>query len=450
VAFVLGHMANFDRRLQRTAFTSNIKNRRDLQSELQVFNLLKSQSNTPNWEPEAKRAKAMEVKCYRCGKLGHKKVDCRFGTGYKSSSAGGERRSGEPFHQGKHDQHLSQGKPKVTCYRCREPGHIAPNCPKNVSTGGTGSRSEKRVELCVVDEPKSFMMIQGEKFPISFDSGAECSLAKESISNKIVGKRTNNVISLKGIGNANIYSTVQIESNAIIDGNCLEILFHVVPDDCMKNNVVIGREVLAQGFTAEISYDGFKIVRSKIVNACNLSDPVNFDNLETEVVADERVKLISLLKKYSTSFIEGTPQTRVGTGEMCIRLLEPTKTVQRRPYRLSPSEREIVRAKINELIESKVIRPSSSPFASPALIVKKKNGSARLCVDYRELNSNTVADKFPLPLISDQIARLRGAKYFTSLDMASGYYQIPMHPESIEYTAFVVVYFKSRSWYLYN
>ncbi|KAL7726120.1 hypothetical protein ACLKA6_002590 [Drosophila palustris] len=78
VAFVLGHMENFDRRLQRTAFTSIIKNRRDLQSELQVFILLKSQSNTPNWKPETK---AMEVKCYLCGKLGHKKVDCRTGTG---------------------------------------------------------------------------------------------------------------------------------------------------------------------------------------------------------------------------------------------------------------------------------------------------------------------------------------------------------------------------------
>jgi len=69
--------------------------------------------------------------------------------------------------------------------------------------------------------------------------------------------------------------------------------------------------------------------------------------------------------------------------------------------------------------------------------VKKKTGSARFRVDYRELNKNTVVYKFPLPLISDQIVRLRGAKYFTPLDMASGYYQISMHPESIEYTAFV-------------
>jgi len=134
---------------------------------------------------------------------------------------------------------------------------------------------------------------------------------------------------------------------------------------------------------------------------------------------------VSILKKYSSSFIQGTPHTRVTTGEMAIRLIEPNKTVQRRPYRFSPSEREIVREKVQELIECKVIRPSSSPYASPALLVMKKNGSARLCVDYRELNSNTIADKYPLPRIADQIARLNGARYFTSLDMASGYYQVP-------------------------
>jgi len=71
----------------------------------------------------------------------------------------------------------------------------------------------------------------------------------------------------------------------------------------------------------------------------------------------------------------------MSTGEMRIRLIKSTKTVQRRPYRFSPSERDLVRAKIKEFIEYKVIRPSNSPFASPALLIKKKNGSARLCVE---------------------------------------------------------------------
>lgn len=71
------------------------------------------------------------------------------------------------------------------------------------------------------------------------------------------------------------------------------------------------------------------------------------------------------------------------------------------------------------------------------LLVPKKTGDYRLAVDYRLLNANTVPDRFPLPLISDQIARLGGAKYFTSIDMASGFHQIPVEPESIKKTAFV-------------
>lgn len=81
-----------------------------------------------------------------------------------------------------------------------------------------------------------------------------------------------------------------------------------------------------------------------------------------------------------------------------------------------------MRDKIKELLDAAIIRESSSPFPSPILLVKKKDGTDRLCVDYRELDSNTVPDRYPLPLIGDQIQRLVGAHYFTSLDMASGYH----------------------------
>ncbi|GBP13725.1 hypothetical protein EVAR_7963_1 [Eumeta japonica] len=132
----------------------------------------------------------------------------------------------------------------------------------------------------------------------------------------------------------------------------------------------------------------------------------------------------------------GTP-TGALTQEIEIKLIDPNRTVQRRPYRLSPDERQVCRDKIKDLLAANIIRPSCSPFASPILLVKKKDGSDRLCVDYSELNRNTVPDKFPLPLISDQIQRLKGANYFTILDAASGFHQIPVHKDSIERTAFV-------------
>ncbi|XP_011867060.1 PREDICTED: uncharacterized protein LOC105561575, partial [Vollenhovia emeryi] len=159
--------------------------------------------------------------------------------------------------------------------------------------------------------------------------------------------------------------------------------------------------------------------------------------LDTDLFGDNKETLLNILSRYSTHFVEGIPITRVKTGEMRIELIDPHKTVQRRPYRLSPSERQIVKDKIQELLNANIIRESNSPFASPILLVKKKDETDRMCVDYRELNDNTRSDHYPLPRIDDQIDRLYGAHYFTSLDMASGFHQIPIHAESIERTAFV-------------
>ena len=92
---------------------------------------------------------------------------------------------------------------------------------------------------------------------------------------------------------------------------------------------------------------------------------------------------------------------------------------------------------LNELLENNIIRESKSPFASPVILVKKKNGADRLVVDYRELNANTVRDHYPLPLISDQLDQLAFANYFCCLDMASGFHQIQITEDSIEKTLFM-------------
>lgn len=201
---------------------------------------------------------------------------------------------------------------------------------------------------------------------------------------------------------------------------------------------MIGREILALGIAVHMTYDKLTFIRSKVVNFCDMSTTnIDFDYLDTDVPSEFRDELIRVLKTFERSFTTGVPTTRADTDPMTIRLKDPNKTVYRRPYRLSPSERSIVREKVNELLKANIIQSSSSPFASPILLVKKKDGSDRMCVDYRELNDNTVPDRFPLPLISDQIARLHGAQFFTILDMASGFNQIPIHPDSVEYTSFI-------------
>lgn len=122
--------------------------------------------------------------------------------------------------------------------------------------------------------------------------------------------------------------------------------------------------------------------------------------------------------------------------EMKIDLLDERPVVYR-PYRLSHSERGQVREIIDDLLQNDIIKESKSDYASPILLVRKKSGEQRLCVDYRALNNKTRKDCFPLPLIDDQLTNLSGNNFFTSLDLASGYYQVPMAENSQPLTAFV-------------
>ena len=104
--------------------------------------------------------------------------------------------------------------------------------------------------------------------------------------------------------------------------------------------------------------------------------------------------------------------------------------------RMSPLELDALRKTLDDLLTQGFIRPSSSPWGAPILFVKKKDGSLRLCVDYRALNKVTVKNKYPIPLIDELLDRLAGAKFFSALDLCSGYHQVRMHPDSIEKSAF--------------
>jgi len=122
--------------------------------------------------------------------------------------------------------------------------------------------------------------------------------------------------------------------------------------------------------------------------------------------------------------------------EMRLRLKseEPVRSV---PRRLSYQEKKEVDLKIDELLKKGFIRESNSPYSSAIVLVKKKSGEKRMCVDYRQLNKITIRDGYPLPLIDDCLERLEGNKYFTLLDLKSGYHQVKVAESSVQYTAFV-------------
>ena len=151
----------------------------------------------------------------------------------------------------------------------------------------------------------------------------------------------------------------------------------------------------------------------------------------------DRQTLFTILNKYKHCFASSLKELGcTNAAEMTIDINNKQPIVYR-PYRLSHKEREQVRTMVGEMLDAGIIRESVSEYASPIILVRKKDGKLRMCVDYRLLNAITVKERYPMPIIEDEIARLSGQAYFITLDLASGYYQVPISESSKPLTAFV-------------
>ncbi|GKD27204.1 putative reverse transcriptase domain-containing protein, partial [Tanacetum coccineum] len=127
------------------------------------------------------------------------------------------------------------------------------------------------------------------------------------------------------------------------------------------------------------------------------------------------------------------PQRQV---EFRIDLIPGATPVANSPYRLAPSVMQEMSEQLQELQDKGFIRPSHSPWGAPVLFVKKKDGSFRMCIDYREQNKLTIKNHYPLPRIDDLFAQLQGARYFSKIHLQSGYHQLRVHDDDISKTAF--------------
>jgi hypothetical protein len=152
----------------------------------------------------------------------------------------------------------------------------------------------------------------------------------------------------------------------------------------------------------------------------------------------EEIRVVSEFPGVSLEDLPGMPPDR--DIEFNIELIPGTAPISKRPYRMDVKDLAELKNQIEELLSKGFIRPSSSPWGAHTLFVDKKDGSRRLCIDYRSLNEVTIKNKYPLPRIEDLFDQMRGAKLFSKIDLRSGYHQLKIRVEDIPKTAFTSRY----------
>ncbi len=157
----------------------------------------------------------------------------------------------------------------------------------------------------------------------------------------------------------------------------------------------------------------------------------------SELTIDQNKKLNNLIQQYEENFSQNNndlgfydkQEFEIDTGN--------EKPIKTKPYRVPYAQQPEVDSMIDEMLENKIISKSNSPWASPLVIVKKKDGTNRFCVDYRKLNNITTKDNFPVPLIEETLDSLNGSCFFSSIDLCSGYWQMALDNNSKLKTAFI-------------
>ena len=199
---------------------------------------------------------------------------------------------------------------------------------------------------------------------------------------------------------------------------------HTIP---LVSHVSIHKAIKSAAF-AYMVYVKDTSLNSSSSNLSNLSQ----DEINQKVFLDE----------YASCFTDSIPgELPPSTGDdHRIDLIPSTTPPNKPPYRVSLPQQEEIMAQVNELVEKGMVKPSSSPFCSPVLLVQKKDGSYRMCVDYRALNKKTIKNRFPIPRIEDLFDKLQGSSYFSRIDLKSGYHQIRIVLEDVHKTGFQTMF----------
>ena len=161
------------------------------------------------------------------------------------------------------------------------------------------------------------------------------------------------------------------------------------------------------------------------------------DLSDSALVDGDKVRFKNLFSRYRDVFAFSDNQ--LGRTSLVQHTIDTgdAMPIKQRPYRTTPENKQEIDRQVDDMLQRGIIQESVSPWSSPVVLVKKKDGEMRFCIDFRSVNKITKKDSFPMPLVADTLDALSGTQYFSTLDLKSGYWQIELHPSAREKTAFV-------------